>query len=138
MSTETTCKATKADGSPCEAPESLLGPDGYCPAHTEDGPNSEEMKKRGREGGKASPYKGLGEGVEPPQSFEDLKRLLSRVLAGLLNGQIRPKTANAASRLARAWRDSAEGEIGAEKLEKIEEKLAAIRERQETNPKPWE
>lgn len=93
------------------------------------------MARRGREGGKKRMYPGVGE-VEPPDSFADVRDLLSRVMAALLEGEIKPKVANAASRLARSWKDAHEGELATGKIEKIEEKLSeldTIRKK-----KPWE
>lgn len=120
-----TCRGTRDDGEPCGSP--VVGPDGFCPAHGEDG--SEKMRKIGRKGAQATARKlqrgGLGEDELPPlESHAAAETWCDAVGRAAVTGRIGHNEARAALRAVKEWRESrGEGEMS-ERLEALTDALA--------------
>jgi hypothetical protein len=63
------CAGTNKRGDPCEA--TIVGPDGFCRAHS---PNGLDMRELGRKGGKASVRSRLGLGDDLPDALRGKAR----------------------------------------------------------------
>lgn len=132
MSDELNCRE---DG--CEAPSQLVDPEtGWCQAHGPDG--SKTMAERGYEGGKKPKYPNLSD-IPEPQSFADIRKILGKAVTAVATGEMKPKVANAISRLARAWKDSREGELTEDQLAELRDRVQELQERDLEEPRrPWE
>lgn len=122
------CKATRADGEPCQAPESVIGDDGYCVAHRP----GDEHKEVASRGGRATAKKlrkppASDRDVPPtPETIEDAKRWLAWVATNLANGMLDQKEARSLSYTLRAFMDSVEKADVQDELEELKDKIAAL------------
>lgn len=124
------CQGTNKDGEPCQAPESVVGPDGYCPPHSDE----EEHRERASMGGKATarkhrrPPASDRDVPDPPETIEDAKRWLAWVATNLANGMLDQKEARSLSYTLRAFMDSVEKADVQDELEELKEKIAALQQ----------
>lgn len=122
------CKATRADGGPCEAPESVIGDDGYCVAHR---PGNEHKEVASR-GGQATAKKlrkppASDRDVPPtPETIEDAKRWLAWTAENLAKGMIDEKEARALGYVLRSFVDTVERSDVQDELEELKDKIAAL------------
>lgn len=98
------CLGLNAKGQPCEHP--VVGADGYCPAHTEGGP--EHMREIAAKGGQALKerlaYPGFTEAeLKPVTTLEEAQAALADVHVAVLTGRISDRVANAASKSLSEW-----------------------------------
>lgn len=98
------CLGLNAKGQPCEHP--VVGPDGYCPAHTEGG--AEHMREIAAKGGNALREKlalpGYAEGEVPRvTSLEEAKSALADIHVAVLTRRITDKEAQAATKAVAEW-----------------------------------
>ena len=99
------CCASKADGTPCGAPEHLVElKTGLCPAHAPGA--AERMGERGRKGAEASTRKlkspGLGSDVHPPlKTHGDAQSWLETIGRAVSTGRLSDRQAQAAQALGR-------------------------------------
>lgn len=131
-----TCRATNADGEPCESP--VVGPDGYCPAHRPDG-GSEHMSELGKRGAESTANKLRSDGIDPdelpdldsPSAAETWCDVVGRAV---VVGRIGHNEAKAALRAVREWRESHETGQLSDRLGALEEALAEWRETGDPTP----
>lgn len=132
------CKATKADGEPCGAPETMVDPDtGYCPSH---GPGaSERLSKVGQKGGKATArrFKGkaLDEGELPPLvDGEAAERWCDIVGRAVVTGRLSHNQGKAALRAVKEWRESHKSGAVSDRLDALMEALGEWRKTGDPEP----
>lgn len=124
-----TCRGTKADGAPCESP--VVGQDGFCPAHGEDG--RERMAEIGRKGAEATARKhrrgGLDPGDLPPLTDHASAETWTDVIGrAVVTGRIGHNEAKAALRAVREWRECrGSGELE-DRVDALTDALAEWRE----------
>ncbi len=121
------CRGTKADGTPCNAPPSLVKEDGYCSAH---GPGAAtRMADRGRKGA-ARKWRGRG-GLEPGELPElntphDAQAALDIVAHAAAEGRLPQRQADATTRAVREWLRAWEAGALAEQVAQLQRKVAAL------------
>lgn len=130
MPPETRCKGTRDDGSPCEAPESFIGEDGWCPSHRPGA--SEKLREWASKGGRASAEKrkrdGLSEADLPPlESPQDAETWLEVVARAVATGRLSHHEGKAVARLVREWLRANEAGAMQDRMESLEEKLSKLR-----------
>lgn len=131
MAPERSCTAKNAAGEPCGAPSNVVDPrTGLCPAHSEGG--RERIREAARKGGQAKARKERASGVDIKRhwrldSYEAAERWLDRILKAVLAGQITHSQARSAVRAVEAWMKAREQGQEAERLEELEEKVAALK-----------
>lgn len=126
------CRETNARGEPCEAPDTLIGEDGYCPAHRPGG--REELLKRAHKGGQANRKRlraeGLKEGELPPltspHAAERWAEIVGRAVA---TGRLTHSQGKAIGSLLREWRQSHEAGAVAERVDEILSQLETVKKR---------
>lgn len=125
MST-TRCKGTNVDGEACGAPESMVDPEtGYCPAHGPGGRN--EMKERGRKGGKQTHQTGLHPTDLPAlDSFQAAQEWLEEIGRAVACGRLGDREANAAIRAVSEWRETESERVTREELEELQAQLEQL------------
>ena len=131
MPPERRCEATTANGEPCSAPSNLVDTEsGLCPSH--DPAIRDRIREGARKGGQASARKrragGLDEGELPELEHpKDAERLLEIVARAVATGRLAHNEGKAIARLVREWlraRDAGEVE---DRVEALEEKIAAAK-----------
>lgn len=124
-----TCRGTRADGAPCRSP--VVGPDGYCPAHAEDG--RERMAEIGRKGAEATARRRAGGGLDPDElppleSAEAAETWCDVIGRAVVTGRIGHNEGKAALRAVREWRESHEAGEVEERVDALMDALAEWRE----------
>ena len=117
------CQATKADGTPCGAPEALVNnKTGFCPSH---GPGAaEHLAEAGRKGAAATARKFKLGGLDPddlppldrPQAAEQWLETIGRAVA---TGRLGHNEARSAVGAVRQWLKANEAGAVAERLEEL-------------------
>lgn len=139
MPPELRCQATKDDGTPCEAPETLVDPEtGLCPSH--DPENREKVRENARKGGEAAARRLEGKGLSPDEldpleDHADAKRALDQVRRAVLTGRISDKVAHAATRAVSEWVKAHEGELTARVVDDLEEEVERLQSELEGRPR---
>lgn len=121
------CQGTKDDGSPCGAPERFVGDDGWCHSHR---PGSKEkLSEWGRKGGKARPSKRKlrEEDLPPLDSPQAASTWLETVGRAVATGKLTHNEGKAVARLVREWLRAREAGELEDRMERLEEKLAAAK-----------
>ncbi len=122
------CRGTKADGTSCKAPPSLVGEDGYCSAH---GPGATtRMADRGRKGA-ARKWRGA-HGLEPGELPElstphDAQRALDIVAHAAAEGRLPQRQADATTRAVREWLRAYEAGAVTDRLEELRATVAELK-----------
>lgn len=131
MPSELRCKATREDGEPCGAPASFVDPEtGLCWTHSEEG--REKAREAARKGGRAKARKDRRDGLEPgdlppldsPQAAERWCEVVGRAVA---TGRLSHHEGKAVVRAVREFLRSHEAGEYTERVEELEEKVAAIK-----------
>lgn len=126
------CKAERADGSPCGAPEKFVDPEtGFCPSHAPDA--SRRLSEAGRKGAEATNRRFRGEKLseeelpplDSPQAAEIWLETIARAVA---TGRLSASEGNAIRGNVRDWLKARKAGEHEERLEQVEEKLAAAEE----------
>lgn len=126
------CKAERADGTPCQAPEEMVDPaTGYCPSH---GPEAaERLSEAGRKGAEATNrrYRGekLSEEELPPLDSPRAAEIwLENVGRAVATGRLSSAEGNAVKSAVREWLRAREAGEQADRIAALEEQLEAARE----------
>lgn len=131
MAPERSCTAKNAAGEPCGAPSNVVDPrTGLCPAHDPD--KREKVRDAARKGGQAKARKDRATGVDTSgrwklDSYDAAERWLDLILRAVLSGRITHSQARSAVRAVEAWMKAREQGEEAERLEELEEKVAALK-----------
>ncbi len=124
------CRGTKADGTRCNAPPSLVGEDGYCSAH---GPGAAtRMADRGRRG--AASYrdslrrKGLDLDELPPlETHEDAERRLDLISQAVLAGRLSKGDAMAGTKAIDSWLKARGDRLAAQVVDQLRAEVDRIK-----------
>lgn len=125
------CQGTKADGSPCGAPPSLVNEEsGYCPAHD---PDAEERRREiAKKGAEASARARRGGGLEEdelppltgPRAAERWLEVIGRAVA---TKRLSHNEGKALARVIREYLRAHESGAMEERVEDLQEKVAALK-----------
>lgn len=131
MPNELRCQGTKADGSPCGAPPSLVNEEsGFCQAH--DPEKAERRQEIARKGAEASARARRGGGLDQdelppldgPRAAERWLEAIGRAVAGK---RLTHAEGKALARIIREYlRAHADGAVS-DKVEELQEKVAALK-----------
>ncbi len=133
MTPKLRCKATTADGSPCNAPSSLVDPETrLCPSH--DPANREKLREAGRRGAavlhKRYAPSGMGDDELPPLTSPEVAELwLERIARAVATGRMAHQDATAATRALQQWLKAHEVGKMAGRLETLKRQLEEIKRR---------
>lgn len=124
------CGFEKEDGELCRSP--IVDEEhGRCPAHRPGG--AEEMRERASRGGRArarqrqrGPDVLDDEELHELESHADAKARLDLICRAVLTGRITRERADPAVRSIKEWVSAHRAELADEKLEELEQRLAAI------------
>lgn len=135
---ERSCRATKADGTPCASPARLVDPSsGFCPSH--DPAKREMLMEAASMGGKAATRNRKAKGLDPDDlppldSYEAAETWTHVIGRAAALGTISSSAANAALRAVKEWREARDGGRISERLEALEK--AMLRWRETGDPTP--
>lgn len=122
------CRGTNRHDEPCQAPEEVVGPDGYCNVHRPGDEHQEVSSK----GGQATARKLQAPELpdhdipEPPTSVEDLEDWLSWAMHKVATGQLEAKEGRVVGYLARALLDTLERSDLEADVEDLQEKIRQL------------
>ena len=121
------CKGTKADGSPCGTPERFVDAEtGYCASH---GPGAaERLSEWGAKGGKKGTKAHLDDAELPPLTDpRAAETWLETVARAVATGRLTHNEGRTIARLVREWLRAREAGAVEERMETLEERLAALK-----------
>ena len=101
------CRALKADGTPCLAPEALVDPEtGLCPSHAPG--SSERLSEQGKRGAEATARRLRGEGLDadelpPLDSHANAKRWLEIIGRAVTSRRLIHNEARVAIQAVSEW-----------------------------------
>lgn len=132
------CEATRADGKPCGAPETLVDPEtGLCPTHSPGG--LERAREAARRGGEATARRLKGKALDA----DELPALTSSAAAeewcdiigrAAVTGRLSHNQAQAGLRAVREWRESHETGAMNDRLDALTNALAEWRKTGDPEP----
>lgn len=138
--TATQCRATKANGEPCQASQEFVDPEtGYCPAHDPSRPD--EMRKRGQKGGINSgkarrKAMGLDPSELPPlRTHEDARKWLEIIGRATATGRLGNREAQAGIRAVSEWVNVAAEQATKAVVEELGDEIERLKEEL---GEPWE
>jgi hypothetical protein len=111
----------------------MLDAKGLCPAHRPGG--RERLREAGRKGAEVSAHvrrkaKGLRAGELPPlRTPQDAEVWLETIGRTVAEGRLRNQDADAATRAVREWLKAHEAGKVAERVEELQEQVAALKKR---------
>ena len=125
------CAGTRADGTPCQAPENLVDPDtGLCPSHSPGAP--ERLSEAGRKGAEATRRKHFTpsaldpDDLPPLRDHDSAKLWLERIGRAVATGTLSDRSATAAIRAVSEWLKAHEGALVAEDVQALRDRLEAL------------
>lgn len=125
------CDGTKADGSPCGAPPSLVNEEsGFCPAHDPD--NEERRQEIAKKGAEASVRARRGGGLEedelpPLDGPRAAERWLEVVGRAVATKRLSHNEGKALARVIREYLRAHESGAMEDRVEDLREKVAALK-----------
>lgn len=126
------CQGINSKGEPCQAPDSVVNSEGFCPAHRPDG--HRDMMERAKRGGAAKARRerrkdGLApEELPPLDSHADAETWLEVIGRAAATGRVGHNEAKAGISAVRQWLRAREKGAVAEKLEDLQDALEEARE----------
>lgn len=130
MPQERSCKGTNTDGTPCGSPPSFVGDDGWCPSHRPG--NREKLLEAARKGGRAKARKDRRDGLQddelpPLDSPQTAEKWLEAAGRAVATGRMSHNEGKAVARLIREWLRARDAGEVADRMEELEDKMAALK-----------
>lgn len=131
MPPELRCKATCANGSPCDSPSKLIDREtGLCRSH--DPAKRDAIKAAARRGGQATARRNRSTGLEehelPPLNSPEVAEIwLERIARAVATGGLPHNDARAATAAIQQWLRAHEAGRMADKLETLREQLEKLK-----------
>ncbi len=125
------CKATCADGTPCDAPEKLIDKrNGLCRSH--DPAKRDAIKEAARRGGEVTARRfkstGMNSDELPPLTSPEVAEIwLERIARAVATGGLPHNDARAATTALQQWLKAHEAGRMADKLETLREQLEKLK-----------